>query len=351
MSQFKLYIYNDADLDNKIYPSGYIETIILDSDIHLTEYYLDGLKASIEQTENDGKKRINKITSFKEYKLEFIREVDFAMFISELKLHSNFTFLDHKGNTISPDQWDFEIEELSTDIDKNYRKITINIYKDFKTTRNYDSNYTLYSAPNSAPEARTLFVSGIPDVGNTVTINYVYYDADGDAEGTSTFQWFRYDDAGGGNKQVISGATSSTYVITTSEYNKYIGCRVIPVAATGTTPGTAVQSPLYACETNSAPEAQSVAKSAGVPRVGVEQTGTYVYYDADGDSEGATIEGWYLANDVYGAGSVLIASGSAYTPVIGDDYKFLAYAVTPIALTGIITGTQVFTNYQEIISA
>ena len=344
MPQFRLYIYNDVDLDNKLYPSNYIEDIIIDQR-HYVDYYFNDLISKIEKIETNSKDRIVKITSFKEYILSFIRDVDFAMFISELKLHSNFTLVDNKSNTITPDQWDYEIDPLDNNIDENYRQITIKLYTDFKTTLRKDTNLTLYSAPNVVPVASNPQILGTGKVGNLTVFTYTYSDNDEDIEGTSLFQWFRYDNASRNNMQAISGATSQTYTVTTNEYNKYISCRVTPVAATGETPGIPVQSSLLKCETNSAPEAQSLSKDpSGSSRVGYEQTGSYVYFDADGDLEGATLEKWYVADSIVGENKVHVGSGATYTPTAADDNPpdhYLGYGVTPVATTGILVGEEV----------
>ena len=357
MPQFKLYIYNDSDLDNKLYPDGFIEEIILD-DKYGIEYLFEDIVAKVEQTEVNGKNRIQKVTSFYEYSFTFIREVSFAEFISEIKLHKYFYFTDHKSDSITPDQWDYEIKELSNDFDPNLRLITIKIYTDFETSVNSDTNITLYSDPNVVPVASNLRLLGTGAVGNTTVLTYTYSDNDSDIEGATTFQWYRYDNLSKSNMQIISGATSQTYVVTTNEYNKYISCMVTPVAATGETPGIPVHSPLLKCAVNSAPEAQSLGKTPpGAPKVGVTQWGTYTYYDADGDSEGSTIVGWYIAQDINGANRDFVFAAYDeveelyyYIPQPEDDYRYLAFVVRPIAATGIINGDEEQTNYQEIIS-
>lgn len=91
------------------------------------------------------------------------------------------------------------------------------------------------SATNSAPTASSVSVSGSPVVGATLTGSYTYNDADGDAEGVSTFRWLRDDVA-------ISGATSGTYVLDAADLGATIKFEVTPVAATGESPGSPVAS-------------------------------------------------------------------------------------------------------------
>lgn len=91
---------------------------------------------------------------------------------------------------------------------------------------------------NSAPTATVNPISGTLTVGQVLTGSYSYNDADTDAEGTSTFRWFRADNASGLNVAPIDGQTANTYTLTGDDANKYIRFGVTPVAVTGTSPGT-----------------------------------------------------------------------------------------------------------------
>ncbi len=94
--------------------------------------------------------------------------------------------------------------------------------------------------PNYTPNASNVALSGTLMDGATLTGSYDYYDANGDVQGTSTLMWLRADNASGLNMMVIGGATSSTYVLTSSDVGKYVAFKVTPVAVTGHSPGQAV---------------------------------------------------------------------------------------------------------------
>jgi predicted actin-binding protein len=81
-----------------------------------------------------------------------------------------------------------------------------------------------------------------PFVNWTLTGIYTYSDAENDPQSGSTFKWYRYDNASGANEQVISGATSVTYTITSADIGKYLKFEVTPAAATGNSPGNPVKS-------------------------------------------------------------------------------------------------------------
>lgn len=171
------------------------------------------------------------------------------------------------------------------------------------------------------------------NVGQTLTGNYTYSDADSDAEGTSTFRWLRDDVA-------IGGATSLTYVLVTADEGHAIKFEVTPMAAAGTTPGTAVQSAARTC--NSKPVASNVTITvesglvANTPETGSVLTGSYTYSDADSDAEGTSTFRW-LRDDVAIGGATSIT----YTPVAADVGHALKFEVTPVAAAGVTPGTAV----------
>ena len=89
---------------------------------------------------------------------------------------------------------------------------------------------------NTPPTANNLTIAGTAQVGQLLTGNYTYADADGDLEGTSTYRWLR-------NGASISGATAKTYTLVAADQGALIVFEVTPVAATGASPGAPVQSP------------------------------------------------------------------------------------------------------------
>ena len=98
-----------------------------------------------------------------------------------------------------------------------------------------NAHTTLTINSNSPPTATSVNITGTPNVGQLLTGHYIYSDVDGDLEGTSTYRWLR----DGGS---IGGATSSTYTLVTADAGHSITFEVTPVAATGTSPGSPVQS-------------------------------------------------------------------------------------------------------------
>jgi Leucine-rich repeat (LRR) protein/sugar lactone lactonase YvrE len=100
---------------------------------------------------------------------------------------------------------------------------------------------------NAAPVANNVSISlnptGTPTfkVGEILQGNYTYSDIENDLEDISIFQWYTaIDTTCTTEKTALSGATSQTYTLTSSEIDKYLCFEVTPVAASGASPGTAV---------------------------------------------------------------------------------------------------------------
>ncbi len=104
----------------------------------------------------------------------------------------------------------------------------------------------VYCMPvNQAPVANNLLISGTFQVGEIITVNFDYTDAENDPTGAHTYIWYRADDASGTNQTQIQSSTSNTYTLTLNELNKFIAVEVTPVATSGTSPGVPVLSIYY----------------------------------------------------------------------------------------------------------
>jgi hypothetical protein len=96
-------------------------------------------------------------------------------------------------------------------------------------------DYTVTGFAPSAPVASSVTISGSAHKDSTLTGHYTWSSIVGHTEGTSTFRWLR-------NGVAITGATASTYTLVDADGNRSIVFEVTPVAATGVSPGSAVQS-------------------------------------------------------------------------------------------------------------
>ncbi|MDD4239026.1 MAG: S-layer homology domain-containing protein, partial [Desulfotomaculaceae bacterium] len=196
----------------------------------------------------------------------------------------------------------------------------------------------------AAPTAAVQPITGTLRVGATLTGHYTYSDVNGDLQGTSTFKWYRSDNAAGLNKTEIAGATSITYELQSADEGKYISFEVTPVALTGTTQGTAVESGRVGAvvPAEAAPTA-AVQPITGTLQVGATLTGHYTYSDVNGDLEGTSTYKWYRADNAAGLNKAPIAGATSITYVLqsADTGKYISFEVTPVAASGTLQGTAV----------
>ncbi len=97
-----------------------------------------------------------------------------------------------------------------------------------RATRN--DGYPLFinqgADPGTAPSVSNVQIQGAVKVGEEVSVNYLFTDAEGDAD-LSTFQWYIADDSLGTNKQALSGASDRLLFIDTAE--SFLGFSVTPI--------------------------------------------------------------------------------------------------------------------------
>jgi hypothetical protein len=203
-----------------------------------------------------------------------------------------------------------------------------------KLAATVSGGYIYTSISNVAPVATGVSFSGTAKINQLQTGTYTYSDTDGDLQGSSTFRWLR-------DGSPINGATSSTYTTVLADVGHTLSFEVTPVALTGTTPGTPVVS-AGTTILNSAPLVKNVTFS-GTTKINQLQTGYYDYSDADGDAQGVLTFRWLRDGIAIGS-----ATSPTYTTVLADVGHTLTFEVTPVALTGILTGIPVVSTGRAI---
>lgn len=93
---------------------------------------------------------------------------------------------------------------------------------------------------NAAPTVANLMVTGPPVLYQQQSASYDFIDPDGDTEGASAYQWFRYEN---GVPQAIANATEMFYRALNEDLGFPIAVQVTPVDQNGMA-GTPVMSPL-----------------------------------------------------------------------------------------------------------
>jgi hypothetical protein len=114
--------------------------------------------------------------------------------------------------------------------------ITVTATDDGVIPASSSDSFTLTVGANAAPTASNVAITGTLALGEILTGVYTYADAEDDLEGASTYRWLRDDEA-------ILGQTTTTYTIVEADIEAALVFEVTPVALTGASTGTPVQSP------------------------------------------------------------------------------------------------------------
>jgi hypothetical protein len=89
---------------------------------------------------------------------------------------------------------------------------------------------------NQLPTATPSFQTSRRYVGQVLNGSYNYTHINGEAEGATTYKWFRADDTNGTNETEI--ATTVDYTLAVADNSKYIRFQVIPITSSGITGAT-----------------------------------------------------------------------------------------------------------------
>jgi len=103
-------------------------------------------------------------------------------------------------------------------------------------------NAVSFNSLNKAPEAQNSIIIGNINVSQKLVARYKYVDAENDAEGATSFQWYIANDTTGSPLMAITNATDSIYTIQQADMNKFLQVAITPKARTGSSPGTEVKS-------------------------------------------------------------------------------------------------------------
>jgi len=175
-------------------------------------------------------------------------------------------------------------------------------------------------------------------VGDTLVASYTYADVEHDVEGPSAIRWLR-------NNDVINGASQLSYILTADDADKAIRFEVTPKAATGTLTGIAITSDIIIAMPgipNDAPIVNNVTltdTNGEVAVIGDSLLASYLYFDIESDVEGQSEIRWFRDNDVINGANQL-----SYILKVSDAGKAIRFAITPVAITGELTGISVISN-------
>ena len=186
---------------------------------------------------------------------------------------------------------------------------------------------------NSIPIALSPKYVSYTNVGEQVTSSFNYYDAEGDPEGTTLYQWFTSPNSDGSSATAIAGATSANYTIVAADEGNYLAVRITPVTQSG------IQGlPVFSDYESDTPGQD--ADVGPLPTVtNVTFTGTLIEgqvltrsytYDPSSAPQGISTFKWYN-NGVIISG----ATGQTYTLQTSDIGDDISFEVTPVSATSV----------------
>ena len=180
---------------------------------------------------------------------------------------------------------------------------------------------------NQIPPVVSINGGGPATVGKALsTTPGTWSDINGDTL-TYSYQWYRADDSSDTNLNQITGATSASYTLTSSDAHKYL--RVVVTANDGRG-RTNTATSAYTQVTNSAPVNSAVPSVSGIATVGnALATTNGTWSDADGDGRTYSYQ-WYRADDSSGTNlnPITGATSASYTLTTSDAHKYLRVVVT-----------------------
>ncbi len=180
---------------------------------------------------------------------------------------------------------------------------------------------------NTVPVASNVNISGTFEVGQSLSGNYIYADAENDVESGTTFKWYRSNDASGTGKTLISGATAQSYTLVSADAGKFLSFEV--TVSNVNSSGVAVESSINSTIVDSLPVTSNVSFT-GTLEINATLTGTYTYNDTDGDVEAGTTFKWYESSDDAGSDKTEIvgAVSQTYMLTVAQDNKYISFEVT-----------------------
>jgi len=122
--------------------------------------------------------------------------------------------------------WTGTLKQLRLDVIDHYPSGSLQVPPDSNYYFSIDYIW-LEPVPVDPPSASNVQISGIPEVGETLTGSYTFYQPQDKPEEGTTYRWLR-SDTPDGTYSPIPGANSLTYTLTYEDLGKYLKFEVTP---------------------------------------------------------------------------------------------------------------------------
>lgn len=220
-------------------------------------------------------------------------------------------------------------------------------YRAFDGT-NYSNNATVnitITPVNDPPEATNVNINPADQrIGIINTGSFTFFDPDGDAQGAHQYKWYRASNSSGSDAVAITGATGIAYRPVKADGAKYICFEVTPVDEHGLA-GTAVKSTFKYI--NNSPTASNALITAPGTQPGQTVSGSFTYFDTEGNAQGTAIYQWYRKSTsafTPSSPGTPVGTESTYRLKNGDAGQYIWFKVKPVALAGSTPGDSTWSN-------
>lgn len=186
----------------------------------------------------------------------------------------------------------------------------------------------------TVPEARNVKIKGVNYTGSILFASFDFFDANGDRESTSVYQWYCDSNPNGTFSELIvdefgSPIASSSLVVRAPYNQKYIRVAVTPKSQNDVTPGEKVYSASLSPFTK--PGVDDI-KITGEYGIGKTLKGSYVYENTSNADEGDSVLKWYRNNDLIKTSIKGVLGADEYTITTADTDCNIYFEVTPVCV-------------------
>ena len=194
------------------------------------------------------------------------------------------------------------------------------------------------------PVANEVAIEGTLSVGSSITGKYTFFDANGDVENGTSYQWYRQDEIDTEPLSIL-GANSLTYLLSEQDNGKYLRFSVLP--RTNPHIGSPVETDIGTTSysepflAGAPPEGHSV-NILGKAQIHEVLVSDYTFYDADGDMEKNSIIRWYRGESEQGPWNLIPdIHEKCYLLDTADINKYIKFGIVPMSDTRPMQGPEV----------
>lgn len=185
---------------------------------------------------------------------------------------------------------------------------------------------TLVPNENDAPRVENARIEGTVAIGETLECKYDYTQVSGELESGTEIKWYYKEVTETEYRPFEPEVTGASYVVASGYEDKHIIAKITPKSETGKV-GTTVSTP-YVVYPKTPEIKDGKVTITGKFAVGQTLTASYIFFDDNGDEEGATTYRWVRFD---GETETPLGTDRTYTVTESDIDKKICVYVTPVS--------------------